>query len=67
LTTTGKPIAGRGINARLLDMVPGGRQVRYNRHPLYYYSEDKRPGDVKGQAFFDVWFVLAPRGTPIRK
>jgi hypothetical protein len=48
-------------------------QVTYNHHPLYYghgaagYLGDKRPGDVKGQAFFSEWFVLSPRRKPITR
>lgn len=74
--STGKPLAGKGINASLLGTATGAggkQQVTYNRHPLYYFhggfgagKGDKMPGDVKGQAFFLVWYVLSPRGTPIR-
>ena len=75
-TTTGKPLAGKGINARLLGTARGAggsQQVTYNRHPLYYYhggfgapGRDKKPGDVEGQNFFSSWYVLSPKGTPIR-
>ena len=27
---------------------------------------DKKPGDVNGQRFLEIWFVLSPAGTPIR-
>ena len=69
-TSTGKPLAGKGIDARLLGTATGAggsQQVTYNRHPLYHFDQDKKPGDVKGQAFFDIWYVLSPKGTPIRK
>jgi predicted lipoprotein with Yx(FWY)xxD motif len=75
LATTAKPVAGKGINAKLLGTTKGAggvKQVTYNRHPLYYfaggfgYVGDKKPGDVKGQAFFNVWYVLSPKGAPIR-
>jgi predicted lipoprotein with Yx(FWY)xxD motif len=75
-TSTGKPLAGKGINARLLGIVKGAGgkpQVTYNRHPLYYwhgggqgYVGDTKPGDAKGQAFFSAWYVLSPKGTPIK-
>jgi len=76
LTSTGKPVAGKGINARLLGTTKGAggrRQITYNRHPLYYFRGgvvgpgDKKPGDVLGQGFFQQWYVLSPKGTPIRK
>lgn len=75
--TTGKPVAGRGLTASLLDTTPDGKQVRYNRHPLYRFrggryqgvgnlgSGDK-PGQVESQGLFDVWYVVSPRGVPIR-
>ena len=75
-TTSGKPLAGKGINASLLGTTKGAggkQQVTYNRHPLYYYhggfgapGADKKPGDVKGQSFIVSWYVLSPKGTPIR-
>jgi hypothetical protein len=69
LTSTGRPIAGKGINPRLITIVKGAGgkpQVRYNRHPLYYFTGDKKPGDATGQAFAAVWYVLSPKGAPIK-
>jgi predicted lipoprotein with Yx(FWY)xxD motif len=72
--TSGKPLAGKGINASLLGTTKGAggvQQVTYNRHPLYYwhgntgFPGDKKPGDVKGQGFYNLWYVLSPKGTPI--
>jgi predicted lipoprotein with Yx(FWY)xxD motif len=76
LTSQGAALAGKGINASLLGITKrsdGKRQVTYNRHPLYYFhgvvasAGDKKPGDVNGQGFVGEWYVLSPRGTPIRK
>ena len=69
-TSKGAPRAGKGIKASLLGTTKGAggkTQVTYNRHPLYYYSGDSKPGEVKGQRFYDLWYVLSPKGTPIRK
>jgi predicted lipoprotein with Yx(FWY)xxD motif len=68
--SAGKPLARAGINSSLLGIVRGARgsrQVAYNRHPLYYYLNDAKPGEVNGQACFGLWYVLAPKGVPIRK
>jgi predicted lipoprotein with Yx(FWY)xxD motif len=71
----GAPVAAKGIDGKRLAVVQGARgvhQVTYNKHPLYYfhggqgYVGDKKPGDVNGQKFFGVWFVLSPKGTPIK-
>jgi len=67
-TTTGKPATGAGITASLLGTTKtGGKlQVTYNHHPLYYYSGDKKPGDVVGQSALQSWWVLSPKGKPIK-
>jgi predicted lipoprotein with Yx(FWY)xxD motif len=43
VTTSGKPIAGPGVNAHLIGTIPfkhGVRQVTYAGHPLYTYAND---------------------------
>jgi predicted lipoprotein with Yx(FWY)xxD motif len=35
-----------------------GMQVEYNGHPLYTYSGDKAPGQVRGQGLGMVWYVV---------
>ena len=77
LLTKGKPHAGPGAKAALLGTVKrtgGGVQATYKGHPLYTNAgaqsfglvADKKPGDVNGQRFLEIWFVLSPAGTPIR-
>jgi predicted lipoprotein with Yx(FWY)xxD motif len=71
ITTNGPPVDGGGINPRLLGSVyrPGiGRQVTYNRRPLYLF--DPKPGVVSGEGWDEpslppwhgVWWVVAPNG-----
>ena len=75
LKSVAAPVAGKGIKASLLDTTPDGKhQVRYNRHPLYYFRGgfglgrgDTKSGDVGAQGFEHAWYVLSPKGTPIRK
>ena len=75
LTTTGKPRAGKGANPKLLGVErrsDGRLQVTYKGHPLYFYAgglgppPDKKPGDVNGQNFAGLWWVVSPRGTEIK-
>jgi predicted lipoprotein with Yx(FWY)xxD motif len=76
LTTDGAPRAGAGAITALLGTVkrPDGLvQVTYNGHPLYYFHggyeklrPDSRPGNVHGQGVEYSWWVLSPRGKPIR-
>ena len=71
LMATGTPHAGHGVDPILLGIVhrirPAGRQVTYNGHPLYRYSQDKKPGQMKGQALFSLWYVVSAAGAPIKK
>ena len=62
-----QPTAGQGVSATLgtIQRDNGATQVTANNMPLYSWFEDKQPGDVLGQAVGDVWWVLAPDGTPI--
>src|SRR5262249_5055523 len=43
--------------------VSGGKQVTYNGHPLYVFSQDQRPGNANGQNVGAVWFVATPNLT----
>ena len=38
----------------------GSKQTTYYGWPLYYYSGDKNPGDVNGENFNKIWFVIKP-------
>ena len=45
------------------------RQMTYNGMPLYYYEDDERPGDIKGEGkneFGGLWYVVSPDGRPIK-
>jgi predicted lipoprotein with Yx(FWY)xxD motif len=41
------------------------QQLTVNGQPLYRYTPDTNPGDVTGQAFSDVWFVVGTDGNMI--
>ncbi len=68
LTTTGKPVAGEGVDASKFGTTTrkdGSTQVTYNGWPLYYYFKDKAPGDITGQDVGNVWFVVSPAGDKV--
>jgi predicted lipoprotein with Yx(FWY)xxD motif len=49
VATRGRPVAGKGVNPRLIGTITlkgGIRQVTYAGHPLYTYAEDTRPGQT---------------------
>ncbi len=67
LMTTGDPKAIEGASSRNLGTITrddGAKQVTYDGWPLYYFSRDEKAGDVKGQNFGGIWFVVAPEGGP---
>jgi predicted lipoprotein with Yx(FWY)xxD motif len=67
--TTGAPVAGTGAKASLLGTTTrtdGTVEVTYAGHPLYYFIQDKQPGDTTGQGvngFGALWWVLTPSGA----
>jgi predicted lipoprotein with Yx(FWY)xxD motif len=45
-------------------------QTTYNGMPLYYYEDDKKAGDTKGQGkneFGGLWYVVSPGGKRLVK
>jgi predicted lipoprotein with Yx(FWY)xxD motif len=44
----------------LITRSDGSQQVAYNGIPLYHYSQDMNPGDVKGQGIGGVWTAATP-------
>jgi predicted lipoprotein with Yx(FWY)xxD motif len=40
----------------------GTKQITLNGHPLYIYSGDAKAGDVAGQGFMGIWWVVGPNG-----
>ncbi|MEV7404119.1 hypothetical protein AB0N93_27485 [Streptomyces sp. NPDC091267] len=73
LTVSGKPVAGKGVQAGLLGTTTradGSKEVTYNGHPLYHYAGDTSAGDTNGQGsngFGAAWYVVGPTGNKITK
>ncbi len=42
----------------------GKKQTTFRGYPLYYWINDKQPGETTGQAVNDVWFVVNPDNFP---
>jgi predicted lipoprotein with Yx(FWY)xxD motif len=65
------PTAGSGLKASLVGTTKrkdGKLQVTYGAHPLYYFADDKKAGDVNGQAFVHfggAWWVVSAAGKKI--
>lgn len=48
-----------------IDAVGGGKQVTINGLPLYTYAGDSAAGDLTGQGFGGIWWVVDPAGKKI--
>ena len=63
------PHAGSGVDAAKLSTVKradGTSQVVYGGHPLYYFKNDKNPGDTNGESvngFGAEWDAVSPTGN----
>jgi predicted lipoprotein with Yx(FWY)xxD motif len=63
LTATGAPVAGPGVNPKLLGTVdrPGiGHQVTYGGHPLYLFDPPDRPFNPMGEDYPETVLPLPP-------
>jgi predicted lipoprotein with Yx(FWY)xxD motif len=73
LLTRGKPVAAGGAKAALLGTSrrrDGRIQVTYAGHPLYYFVQDTKAGQTKGEGltgFGGRWDPVSATGTAVRK
>jgi predicted lipoprotein with Yx(FWY)xxD motif len=73
LITRGMPIARGGVNQSLLSSSrrsDGRMQATYAGHPLYYFIQDARPGQTKGEGltgFGGRWDPISASGKAARK
>jgi predicted lipoprotein with Yx(FWY)xxD motif len=47
-----------------LQRTDGKMQVAFKGWPLYLYSKDTAAGDINGQGFRNIWFVVNPNSFP---
>lgn len=78
LTSKGPPVAGHGVNAKLLGTVERagiGKQITYAGHPLYLFDPSSQPFVPQGENFMETvkplppwhgyWYLVASRtGAP---
>ncbi len=72
LKTKRSPRVGDGLDSALIGTTKrrnGSKQVTYNGHPVYFYVDDRKPGQVRCQdirEFGGTWLVVSPDGEAIR-
>lgn len=70
-TVSRAPKAGAGVRSGLIGTTrrhDGSLQVTYAGHPLYYFTGDKKPGQITCQnvsSFGGLWLVVTAGGTPV--
>ena len=67
LSTAATPTA-EGVAGTLgtITTPDGAKQVTLNGLPLYYFAQDKNPGDILGQGVNGVWYLANTAGDMIR-
>jgi predicted lipoprotein with Yx(FWY)xxD motif len=67
LLVSGTPHAGPGVDVAKLGVlaVPAGSAVTYAGHLLHTFANDHAPGDVTGQGFAGLWWVVGSDGQKI--
>ena len=68
VTSTAATPTAEGVSGTLgtITTPDGAKQVTLNGLPLYYYAQDKKPGDILGQGVSDVWYLASPAGEMIK-
>jgi predicted lipoprotein with Yx(FWY)xxD motif len=73
LLTRGAPVALKGANPKLVGTsrrADGRQQVTYAGHPLYYFVQDTKPGQTKGEGltgFGGRWDPVSATGAAVKK
>jgi predicted lipoprotein with Yx(FWY)xxD motif len=69
LMVKGKVSAATGVKSKLLSTTKrrnGKRQVTYKGHPLYTYTGDSKAGQVSGQGYQSIWYVVNSSGNAVK-
>ncbi len=47
-------------NITVINRTDGSQQFAWKGKPLYYYSQDKKPGDILGNGVEGLWHIVKP-------
>ncbi|GAA4024476.1 hypothetical protein GCM10023063_48400 [Arthrobacter methylotrophus] len=67
VTTTSSKPAAEDVTGTLgtIPTADGKMQITLNGMPLYFFGQDKAPGDIKGQGVGGVWSLVSPSGSMV--
>jgi D-xylose transport system substrate-binding protein len=59
-----QPMLAQGVSGELgvIERTDGTYQVTHDNMPLYYFAQDTKPGDIKGEGYNDLWHAALPSG-----
>ena len=68
VTTTASSPTVSGVSGAVGTVAASGgaRQVTLDGHRLYTFSGDSKAGQVNGQGFMNIWWVLSPAGEEVK-
>jgi predicted lipoprotein with Yx(FWY)xxD motif len=69
LISKAKARAGKGVKAKLIGVAMrknGQHQVTYKGHPLYTFTSDSKAGEVNGEGYGGIWYVLSASGKAVK-
>ncbi|WP_115787244.1 COG4315 family predicted lipoprotein [Arthrobacter silvisoli] len=69
VTTTSDKPAVEGVTGTVgtIPTADGKKQVTINGLPVYFFAQDTAAGDVKGQGYGNVWYLVSPSGDMIKE
>lgn len=68
VTTTSATPAVKDVSAKVgtIATPDGKKQLTINGMPIYHYTKDKAPGDITGQGFNNLWYLVNPAGEMVK-
>lgn len=64
--TVAAPSAIEAADFGTITREDGKKQTTFRGYPLYYWINDKTPGETTGQGVNNVWFVINPDSFPLK-
>lgn len=68
VTTTSAAPSVEGVTGTIgtITTADGKKQLTINGLPVYYFANDKAPGDILGQGVNNVWYLVSPAGEMLK-